>query len=97
MHRMNIRRVVMDVDMAVKRPSLIDLAQAISQCAGVEAVNITVEEIDVEIVGMDVTIEGERLDYDTLVQAIESVGAVVHSVDQIVAGDRLIERVPRVR
>jgi len=94
---MNIRRVVMDVDMAVKRPSLIDLAQAISQCAGVEAVNITVEEIDVEIVGMDVTIEGERLDYDTLVQAIESVGAVVHSVDQIVAGDRLIERVPRVR
>ncbi|WP_031436723.1 DUF211 domain-containing protein [Methylobacter tundripaludum] len=94
---MNIRRVVMDVDMAVKRPSLIDLAQAISQCAGVEAVNITVEEIDVEIVGMDVTIEGERLDYDTLIQAIESVGAVVHSVDQIVAGDRLIERVPRVR
>jgi len=87
----------MDVDMAVKRPSLIDLAQAISQCAGVEAVNITVEEIDVEIVGMDVTIEGERLDYDTLIQAIESVGAVVHSVDQIVAGDRLIERVPRVR
>jgi len=87
----------MDVDMAVKRPSLIDLAQAISQCAGVEAVNITVEEIDVEIVGMDVTIEGARLDYDTLIQAIESVGAVVHSVDQIVAGDRLIERVPRVR
>jgi hypothetical protein len=94
---MNLRRVVLDVDMAVKRPSLIELAQAISQCAGVEAVNITVEEIDVEIVGTDITIEGERLDYETLVQAIESVGAVVHSIDQLVAGDRLIERVPRVR
>jgi hypothetical protein len=59
---MNIRRVVLDVDMSVKRPTLVELAQAISLCVGVEAVNITVEEIDFEIIGMDVTIEGVQLD-----------------------------------
>ncbi|NLI76162.1 MAG: DUF211 domain-containing protein [Candidatus Riflebacteria bacterium] len=39
---MNIRRVVLDVDMAVKRPSLIELARIIAQCKGVAALNITV-------------------------------------------------------
>lgn len=94
---MNLRRVVLDVDKAIKRPSLFELAQAISQCSGVEAVNITVDEIDMETQGMDIVIEGNQLDYAALTEAIESTGAVVHSVDQLVIGDRLIERVPRSR
>jgi hypothetical protein len=94
---MNLRRVVLDVDKAIKRPSLFELAQAISQCPGVEAINITVDEIDIETQGMDVVIEGNHLDYETLVKAIEATGAVVHSVDQLVIGDRMIERVPRGR
>ncbi len=94
---MNLRRVVLDVDKAIKRPSLLELAQAISQCPGVEAVNITVDEIDIETQGMNVTIEGEHLDYEMLAKAIESIGAVVHSIDQLVIGDRLIEQVLRCR
>jgi len=88
---MDIRRLVLDVDKAVKRPSLIELAQAIDKCDGVEAFNITVEEIDIETVGMIVTVEGECLDYDKIAQAIENTGAVVHSIDQVVVGSRLIE------
>lgn len=94
---MNLRRMVLDMDMAVKQPSLLELARAVSEGAGVEAVNITVGELDLETVGTDVVIEGDHLDYDRLVEAIESVGAVVHSIDQLVAGDRLIERIFRVR
>jgi hypothetical protein len=56
-----------------------------------------VGEIDVETIGMDVTIEGEGLGYEQLRQAIETCGAVVHSIDQLVAGTRLIEGVRRVR
>jgi uncharacterized protein len=88
---MNIRRLVLDVDKAIKRPSLIELAQAIDGCEGVEAFNITVEEIDIETVGMIITVEGENLDYDKIALAIENIGAVVHSIDQVVAGSRLIE------
>ena len=41
MDGMNIRRLVLDVDKAVAKPSVTELAEAICQVAGVEAVNIT--------------------------------------------------------
>ncbi|GLI33948.1 DUF211 domain-containing protein [Desulforhabdus amnigena] len=94
---MNIRRLVLDVDKAMARPPIIDIAQAISACPGVEAVNITVTEIDVETIGMDVIIEGQDLNYDLIAKAIESTGAVVHSIDQLVCGQRIIERIIRAR
>ncbi len=94
---MNLRRLLLDVDKAFARPSVLEIAQAIDGCTGVEALNITVTEIDMETVGMEITIEGESLDYDALVRAIESTGAVVHSLDQLVAGKHTVERIERVR
>ncbi len=94
---MNIRRISMDVDKAVDRPTIVEIAAAIDVCHGVAACNITVEEIDIETVGMDITIEGEGLDYDAIIAAIEKTGAAVHSLDQIAVGDRIIERAPRAR
>jgi len=85
------------VDKAMARPSLLEIAQAIERCTGLEALNVTVDEIDIETVGMDITVEGEHLDYDEILKAIESTGAVVHSIDQLVVGNRVIERVPRTR
>ncbi len=90
---MNLRRVVLDVDKAVVRPSLIEIGEAISDVAGVEALNITVKEIDIETLDLVVTIEGENLDYPKIVEAIEGTGAVVHSIDQLVAGSRFVEYV----
>ncbi len=94
---MNIRRLVLDVDKAIARPSVIEIAKVISDCVGVESVNITVSEIDVETVGMDITIEGSDLNYEVIFKHIESVGAVVHSIDQIVCGTNIIEGVKRIR
>ncbi len=97
MRFMNIRRLVLDVDKAISRPTPIEIAEAISGVSGVEGCNITVTDIDVETVGMDVTLEGDQLDYPGLVKAIESTGAAVHSIDQLVFGSRLVERVKRQR
>jgi hypothetical protein len=88
----NIRRLALDVDKAIARPSVIEIAEAISPCSGVEALNITVSEIDVETVGMEVAIEGDNLNYQQILQAIESIGAALHSLDQIVCGERIVER-----
>lgn len=95
--RLNIRRLVLDVDKAVSSPSVTELAEAICDVAGVEAVNITVTEIDIETVGFNVTIEGEHMSYPDLVQAIEHTGAAVHSIDQLVAGNRIVEEIKRGR
>jgi hypothetical protein len=94
---MNIRRLVLDVDKAVARPSIPELAAAIEGVEGVEGLNITVTEIDIETVDMDVTVEGEFIDYQLLVNAIESCGAVVHSIDQLVSGGRIVEGIKRSR
>ncbi|HTV26733.1 MAG TPA: DUF211 domain-containing protein [Xanthobacteraceae bacterium] len=92
-----VRRLVLDVDKAIKAPSLLDIADAIQNCGGVEACNITVSEVDIETVGTNVTIEGTELDYGEIVGAIENTGAVVHGLDQIATGDRIIENIPRQR
>lgn len=94
---MNIRRLVLDIDKAITRPTLLEIGEAIEKVDGVAGFNITVTEIDIETVGMDVTIEGEQIDYELLVKAIEETGAVVHSIDQLVAGSKVVERVKRER
>ncbi len=94
---MNIRRIVLDVDKAIARPTLIEITQAIEAVPGVHGLNITVTEIDIETVGTSVTIEGQGLDYAALVKAIESTGAVVHSIDQIIAGTQMVEYFSRKR
>lgn len=87
----------MDVDKALERPSLIEIAEAIEKQAGVEGVSIVVTEIDLETVGMEITVEGENMNYDSLVTAIEKTGAVVHSLDQVLAGKRMITPTRRIR
>ncbi len=87
---MKIRRISLDVDKASKEPTIFELAQAINQVPGVEAANITITEIDMETVGMDITIEGENLDYEKIISSIESSGAVVHSVDELAFGERTL-------
>jgi hypothetical protein len=94
---MNIRRLVLDVDKAISRPTILEIGDAIEKVSGVAGFNITVTEIDIETVGMDITIEGDQVDYEALVEAIEHTGAVVHSIDQLVAGTKVVERVKRER
>lgn len=47
----NIRRIALDVDKAVTRPHIAELAAAIEKVTGVVGVNITVTEIDIETCG----------------------------------------------
>lgn len=93
---MNIRRLVLDVDKSKEQPSILDIAEAIDNLAGVEGANISVNDVDMATVGMLITVEGENIDHDALVAAIEKCGAAVHSVDEIVVGNRMIERVENI-
>ncbi len=94
---MNIRRMVLDVDKGFSMPSLIDIAESIDKVKGVDAFNITVTEIDMETVGTAITVEGGNIDYAALVKAIESTGAAMHSIDELVVGSHLVTFVSRKR
>jgi hypothetical protein len=92
--KFNLRRIVLDVVKPAVEPSLVSIAEAIAGVRGVESVNLTVEEVDAKTEGLLVTIEGEEMDFSKLNEAISSCGAVVHSVDQVAGGERMIESVP---
>jgi hypothetical protein len=94
---MNLRRVRLDVDWAIGGPNIAMVATGIDDVKGVEAANITITEIDLETVGTDIVIEGNGLDLEALTSAIEQAGAVVHSIDEVAIGDRIVEFAPRRR
>jgi hypothetical protein len=94
---MNIRQLMLDVDKALDRPSILEIAEAIEAQNGVEGVCIVVTEVDMETVGMEITIEGQLMNYENIVTAIEKTGAVVHSLDQVLTGERMITPTKRMR
>ena len=97
---MNIRRLLLDVDKAKEQPSLLDIAEVIEKIQGVEGANIAVDDVDMETVGMQITVEGENIDHEAIVAAIEKAGAAVHSIDEVIVGNKVVERsssIPRDR
>jgi hypothetical protein len=88
---LRLRRVVLDVDKPAREPSMFALAEAIDAVEGVAAINMTVNEIDVDVMGLIVVVEGDGFDFEEIERAIHDAGAVLHSIDQIVTGSRLIE------
>lgn len=86
-----IRRLVLDVLKPIKEPSIIEMAMALTEVPGVEGVNITVKEVDVETLTLVIVIEGSSIDFEELKRVIEELGSVIHSIDQVVAGHKLVE------
>lgn len=97
---MNLRRIVLDVDKAKEQPTLLEIAEVIEKVPGVAGANIAVDDVDMETIGMQITVVGEKIEYDTLISVIENAGAALHSVDEVVVGGSLVERtagIPRER
>jgi hypothetical protein len=88
---LGLRRLVLDVLKPLKDPSIVDVALELSRVRGVEAVNITVNEVDVETLSLTIVIEGNDIDFEQVKSVLEEVGAAIHSIDQVVAGERLVE------
>ncbi|MEM2143397.1 MAG: DUF211 domain-containing protein [Candidatus Thorarchaeota archaeon] len=88
-----IRRLVLDV-LKPHSPMLPDLAVMLARDPRVTGVNITLKEVDQNTESISVTLEGEDLSFDALKTILEDAGAVIHSIDQVLAGRRIVENVP---
>jgi len=85
-----VRRLVLDV-LKPLDPTIIQLAQLLSELPGVEAVNISIYEIDRRVENAKITIEGGNILYESVVETIQQNGGTVHSIDEVVAGKMIIE------
>jgi hypothetical protein len=82
-----VRRVVIDAAIPSKYISIVDVARSLYKARGVKAVRVTVDDVDVDVLGLMIVVEGDGVDVGEIQNAIEKVGGVVHSLDEVVVGD----------
>lgn len=88
----NLRRLVLDV-LKPLDPGVVTLVQLLADVEGVDGVNISLSEIDRRVENVKITIEGRSLRYEMIKNVIEENGGAIHSVDEVAAGNVLIEDV----
>ena len=87
-----IRRIVLDV-LKPHRPSVVELSRKLTSIKGVDGLNCTLDEVDQETESVRVTIEGPAIDFDKVEQTLRENGAVIHSVDSVSVGKKVVEDV----
>ncbi|AFK20525.1 hypothetical protein E6P09_12505 [Haloferax mediterranei ATCC 33500] len=85
-----IRRLVLDV-LKPHSPSTVEFAREVAASTGVAGVNTTLLETDREVQNLRIIAEGEDIDVDEVERRIGDLGGTVHSIDEVVAGERLVE------
>jgi hypothetical protein len=85
-----IRRLVLDT-LKPMEPNIIDMANSLSTLNGIQAVNISIAEIDLKVENAKITIEGEDLNYEEIKDIIMDMGGSIHSIDEVVAGKKIID------
>jgi len=85
-----VRRLVLDM-LKPLDPSLIRISKVLAGIEGLSAVNLVVYEMDRKTETVKATIEGDDIDFEKIKKAIEELGVVIHSIDAVVTGKRIIE------
>jgi hypothetical protein len=67
------------------------MADQLSELEGVSAVNISIYEIDRKVENAKITIEGDDISYPLVIHLIEDMGGAIHSIDEVVAGSKIID------
>jgi Uncharacterized protein conserved in archaea len=86
-----IRRIVIDAAIPTKGVTIVDVAKELYKVEGVKAVRVTVDDVDVDVLGLAIVVEGVDIDYGELEETLERVGGVVHSIDEVVVGEYIPE------
>ncbi|SEO43745.1 hypothetical protein SAMN04487948_102417 [Halogranum amylolyticum] len=85
-----VRRLVVDL-LKPHDPDIVTLTRHVAACDGVSGVNAALVETDREVQNLKLTIAGDDVDETAVFGTIEEIGATVHSVDQVVCGDVVVE------
>jgi len=74
-------------------PRLTDLALMLTRDERVQGLNISLKEVDQNTESITITVAGDDLQYDSIKEILEQAGAVIHSIDQVLAGREIVEEV----
>ena len=86
----DIKKIVLDV-LKPHNPSIVELSRRLAGVHGVVGVNCALDEVDQETESLKITIEGGSIDYAKIEATVREMGAVIHSVDSVSSGKKLVE------
>lgn len=86
-----VKRLVLDV-LKPHEPHLPELAARLSSVDGVDGVNVSLVEIDQDTESVKITIEGDNINLNRLKTVMSDCGAVIHSIDEVAVGKKLIKK-----
>ena len=75
------------------KPSILEIAGRLGDLEGISGVNISLEEVDADTDSVKITIEGNDINYEKVKAVISECGAVIHSIDGVSAGIKIVEEV----
>ena len=88
----DIKRIILDV-LKPHAPSIIEMAELLGDLEGISGVNISLEEVDKDTDSVKITIEGTSIDFEIVNKIISECGAVVHPIDGVSAGLKIVDEV----
>ncbi len=88
----NTRRLVLDV-LKPHKPSLLDVTKKLSELDSVKSVNGILYELDEKVANIKITIVGNKLDFEEIKGMIQRLGGSIHSIDEAVCGEHIIDEV----
>lgn len=77
-----IKRIVLDV-LKPHSPNVVEFAQRIAGENSGCRVQVTVSEVDENTESLIVVIEGESIEFEVVENALKSMGASLHSIDDV--------------
>ena len=77
-----VKRIVLDV-LKPHQPDALEFSQAIASKGDDYRVCVTVLEVDENTETLQVVVEGDAIDFDAIQFGINSLGASLHSIDEV--------------
>ena len=77
-----VKRLVLDV-LKPHQPNALEFSQAIAKAGGNYRVCVTVLEVDENTETLQVIVEGDAIDFDSLQSAISNLSGSLHSIDEV--------------
>jgi len=84
------RRLVLDL-LKPHEPDVVTFAESLADYEGVAGVNVVLLETDKEVQNVKMTLEGDSIPVDAVHDAVDDLGGTVHSIDEVVCGETIVE------
>ncbi len=80
-----IRKLVLDV-LKPHQPDIIEFAKFLAELEGIDSVDISLIEMDINVESVKIIIDGSNINYEDVEKVVNENGGTIHSIDEVYCG-----------